>query len=172
KQVDRTAVLLEKGKDKEIRHQALLAATILYNQVGQYQLGLRNAERVQSESPSSRLLCMSGDLKLESLQGQGKVLADADYDKTISLCESIGEPIMANLTRSYLARKWFSEGRGDAAIELLETHRADVKATGYRYLIGEFDSLISKYRLAKGDLDGAEAHARDAIDQGSEFPST
>lgn len=172
KQVDRTSALLEKGKDKEIRHQALLAATILYNQVGQYQLGLRNAERVQSESPSSRLLCMSGDLKLEALQGQGKMLADVDYDKTISLCESIGEPIMANLTRSYLARKWFSEGRVDAAIGLLEGHLADVRATGYRYLIGEFDSLVSKYRLAKGDLDGAEAHARAAIDQGGGFPST
>jgi len=172
KQIDRTAAMLDKGEDKEIRHQALLAATILYNQVGQYELGLRNAELVQSEGPSSRLLCMSGDLKLEALQGQGKTLPDADYDKTISLCGSIGEPIMANLTRSYLARKRFSEGRVDAAIALLEEHIAEVKATGYRYLIGEFDSLISKYRLAKGDLAGAEAHARAAIDQGGGFPST
>ena len=172
KQIDRTTVLLDKGKDKEIRHQALLAATILYNQVGQFGLGQRNAERVRADSPSSRLLCLSGNLRLEALQGQGKTLPDGEYHETLSLCQSIGEPIMANLTRSYLAKKWFSEGKVDAALGLLEEHLAEVKSTGYRYLIGEFDSLISKYRLAKGDLAGADELAKAAIEHGGGFPST
>jgi diguanylate cyclase (GGDEF)-like protein len=172
KQIDRTAVLLDKVGNKDVRHQALLTATILYNQVGQYGLGLHNAETVQAENPNSRFLCMSGNLRLESLQGEGKAPPDDQYEKVLGLCKAIGEPIMANLARSYLAKKWFAEGKVDAAIELLESHLDEVKATGYRYLIGEFDSLISRYRLAKGDMAGAEAHAKAAIEQGGEFPTT
>ncbi len=172
KQIDHTMALLEKGKDKDIRHQALLAAAVLYNQVGQYGLGLRNVEIVQAEGPNSRYLCLSGNLRLESLQGEGRAPPDDEYEKVLGLCNTLGEPIMANLARSYLAKRWFAEGKVDAAIELLETHLAEVKATGYRYLIGEFDSLISKYRFAKGDMVGAEEHAKAAIEQGGEFPTT
>jgi diguanylate cyclase (GGDEF)-like protein len=172
KQIDRTAALLDKVGDKDVRHQALLTATILYNQVGQFGLGLRNAELVQAERPNSRFLCLSGNLRLESLQGDGRPPPDEQFAKVLGLCQAVGEPIMANLARSYLAKKWFSEGKVDAAVGLLESHLAEVRATGYRYLIGEFDSLISKYRLAKGDMAAAEAHARAVIAQGGDFPTT
>lgn len=172
KQVEVTSALLDKVKDKDIRHQALLASAILYNQVGQYGLGQRNADLVRAEDPNSRFLCMAAQLQLEALQGQGKTLPDEDYTKVVGLCQSIGEPIMANLTRTYLAKKWFSAGRTDAAAVLLEQHLAGVEATGYRYLIGEFHSLIAKYRLAAGDQAKAEYHAKAAIERGVGYPST
>jgi len=172
KQIDRTSALLDKVKDKEIRHQALLASAILYNQVGQFGLGQRNADLVRAEQPNSRFLCMATQLQLEALQGLGKTLPDDQYTKVIGLCQSIGEPIMANLTRTYLAKKWFSEGKVDAATRLLEEHLTEVQGTGYRYLIGEFNSLIAKYRLASGDSIKAEFHAKEAIERGVGFPST
>ena len=124
----------------------------------------------QSQQPSSLHVRQPAGWK--PCRDRAKRFRTSEYSKTLSLCQSIGEPIMANLARSYLAKKWFSEGKVDAAIGLLEEHLAEVKATGYRYLIGEFDSLISKYRLAKGDLVGAEEHAKAAIEQGGGFPST
>lgn len=172
KQIDRTTALLDQVKDKAIRHQAMIAAAILYNQVGQFGLGMRNAEAVQEDEPGSRFLCMAAQLKTEASLGLDKTLPDEDYNKAIHLCESIGEPIMANLTRSYLAKKWFSEGKPNAAIELLEEHLGEVEATRYPYLIGEFNSLIAKFRLAGGDLALAERHAHAAIKQGIGFPST
>jgi diguanylate cyclase len=172
KQIDRTSALLDKVTNKDIRHQALLASAILYNQVGQFALGQRNADLARAEEPNSRFLCMAAQLQLESLQGQGKTLPEDDYTKVVGLCQSIGEPIMANLTRTYLAKKWFSEGKTDAAAGLLEQHMAEVEATGYRYLIGEFNSLIARYRLAAGDPARAESHARAAIEKGVGFPST
>lgn len=172
RQIDRTSALLDKVKDKGIRHQALLASAILYNQVGQFRLGQRNAEIVKAEQPGSRFLCLSTQLQLEALQGLGKALPDDEYTKVVGLCQSIGEPIMANVTRTYLANKWFSEGKIDAATRLLEEHLTEVQATGYRYLIGEFHSLIAKYRLAVGDLARAEYNAKAAIERGVGFPST
>ncbi|MGH6978802.1 MAG: hypothetical protein ACRED4_05890, partial [Brevundimonas sp.] len=172
KQIDYTATLLDKVKDKAIRHQALLAAAILYNQVGQVGLGLRNAEAVRQDDPGGRFLCMAAQLETEASQGLEKALPDEDYNEAINLCQSIGEPIMANLTRSYLAKKWFSEGKPNVAIALLEEHLGEVEATGYPYLIGEFNSLIARFRLAGGDVAQAERHAHAAIEQGIGFPST
>ncbi len=164
RELERALALVDKVQDRDIRHQALLAATVLYNQVGQYELGERYAGQVLDDKPGGRYQCMGGNLRLEALQGLGKALADEAYLEAARRCQAIGEPIATNLVRSYLARKWFAAGRVDEAIGLLEAHLDEVRATGYRYLIGEFNALLSKFQLAKGNLAKAEHHARVVID--------
>lgn len=164
--------VVDSAKDKDARQQGLLAATLIYNQVGQYHLGQQYADRVLADAPGERFLCMASNMRLESLQGQGKALADEAYVEAATRCQEIGEPIAANLVRSYLARKWFDEGKVEAAIGLLAGHLDEVHATGYLYLISEFNALLAKFRLSRGDVALAEYNAKVAIEHQDGFQTS
>lgn len=158
---------LEDGiESQELRSQAHLSATVLYNQVGQYGLGQHYAEKVLATGPQGRLHCFSQNLRLEALQGLGQASEDAAYFDAIERCKAIGEPIGTNLVRTYLARKWHADGRTSQALDLLQRHLGEVIDTRYKHLIGEFHALIAEYSLALDRVDAAESHANSVLAQG------
>lgn len=151
-------------KDRESRHHGLLAIGVLYNQVGEHQLGATFAERVLDDSPTARNACIGHNLRVESLLLGGSAFDDAAAQDALSGCEEIGDATLAGFSRIYLARKWHAEGRTREAVRLVEARLSEVEATGYKRLIGEVHSLLAELRLALGDLEAAERHARAAIE--------
>lgn len=164
--------VLDQVKDRQARHQGMLAASILYNQVGQYKLGKDYAEKVLAEETSNRSLCFANNLRLEAIQNLGIAEIDDVYFAAARRCQAQNETIAANLVRSYLARKWHAEGQVEKAIGLLEDNLEEVKSTKYPYLIGEFHALIAEYRMAKGDVAIAEKNAKSVVDLSEDLTHT
>ncbi|GAB3346190.1 sensor domain-containing diguanylate cyclase [Lysobacter tyrosinilyticus] len=164
--LERALELTDQIPDRDQRHQAFLVAAVLYNQYGQFSLGQLYAERVLAQETSERNICFAKQLRAESAFGLGVPLSDREINSAISECADQREVIASNLLRGYLARHWVSSGKTAQAIDLLESHLPEIEATGYPRLVGEIHGLLAEYRLMSGDLDGAEGHARRALNNG------
>ncbi|GAB3383609.1 GGDEF domain-containing protein [Lysobacter fragariae] len=163
--LNQTLPLRSRVTDPALRQDGLSVGAVLYNQLGQYELGLTYAEEILSGSPSPRGRCFAGQLRLEALYNLGKLPPKDDaLNRVIDACSQQGELVVTNLARNYLARKWAAEGRVHDAIALLDQHLPQVQSTHYPRLIGETHALLAEYRFTTGDLAGAEHHAHAAID--------
>ena len=166
RQLGQTLSLIDKVDEPELRQHGWMVAAQIYNQIGQYKLGLHYADRILAEPAPERTLCFAGQHRQESLQNLRALSADDDpIIRLIEQCVDQKEPIVANLVRMTLARKWASEGQRDEAILLLRQHLAEAEATGYPRLIAEMHSLLAELLLEAGDIDTAERHAQAAIEQ-------
>ena len=162
--MQRTLTLRARVQDDAIRQQGLLVAAILYNQAGQYQLGLRYATEVLSERASDRTKCIAGGMRIEALQHLRSTPSDEKILSVIRQCKSQHEIIPSGFVISYLARKWVDD-KPSAAIMLLSENLPEIEATRYPRLIGEIHSLRGELLLARGDLDGAQKDATIAVAQ-------
>ena len=164
--------VMDRVKDQQARHQGMLAASILYNMVGQYKLGKDYAEKILAEAASNRSQCFANNLRLEALQNLGSAESDDVYFAAVRRCQAENETIAVNLVRSYLARKWHAEGRTEKALSLLEANLEEVRSTKYPHLIGEFHALIAEYRMIKGDTAIAEVNAKSVVDLSKDLTHT
>ena len=164
RELEQTLLLLDKVKEPEVRQNGLGVASLMYNEIGQYQLGLHYAERILSESAPARSRCFAERNRLEALQKLDAVPADdALITRVIEQCIAQHEMAAANFVRGTLARKWAAQGQRTKAIALLRQHMEEVEKTRYPLLIGEMRSLLAELLLAGGDVAGAEGHAQAAI---------
>lgn len=171
--LNQTLPMRRRVQDKDIRHDGINAAATLYNQLGQYQLGLRYAQETLADTPNPRARCVAGLQQGESQYNLGTLPADdASIQHDIERCLVIGEKLPANFIRVVLARKWAARGDGDKAIALLEGHLAEVDGIGYHFLIAEVRSLLAELHLGKGELAVAQRHAEATIAQAEHLPSS
>ena len=145
-QLGRLQTLLPEVTDKDARQQGLLVIGYLYNQVGEYDLGLSYADRAAAEDSSVRAACRSTQVRLEALYRSGRLAADMmqPFVNAISTCGEIGEVLWANLIRVYLARFYIDQGRNADAIKLLSSYYDETRATRYRRLIAEYDAWLAR----------------------------
>ncbi len=166
RQLEYILPFVDKTSNEDLREHGLAVTAQLYNQVGQYKLGLHYADQVLAVTKVARTRCFTGQYRLEALQNLNTLPEDdAPIRAVIEQCKSAREAVVANLARTHLARKWAGHGERAKAIALLKSHLKEVKATRYPPLIGQFEALLADYLLADGNLDGAEAHADAAIEQ-------
>ena len=164
--LDQTLPLIPQVTDTEVRHHAWTAAAVIYNQVGQYDLGRHYAELVLADGATPRTACITGYARLEALFNLGRL--DSEEQSTNALveqCRVAGEPLAGFFLESYRARFWASQEDRIRAIGILEQMLPAVEATNYARLIGEVHSLLAEWKLAEGMLDEAQRHAEIAIDR-------
>lgn len=160
RQLNQTLPMRYRVQDKDIRHDGIDSAAALYNQLGQYQLGLKYAETTLSDNPNPGARCAAGLFRVEAQYHLAKLpIDDASIYGDIGRCLAVGDRMAANFTRAILSRKLAARGDTDKAIELLETHLAEVSAIGYHLLIAEVRAQLAELKLKKGDLGAAKAHA-------------
>ncbi len=157
--------LAQSIEDREVKHRGLLVAGVLYNQVGEYSLAQKYAQQVLDDEPVGRSRCVAGNLIIESQIGFLTFPEDEAIFAAIQDCASQGEPLLAGFSRSYLARKWFADGKVTNAINLLERYLPDVERAAYPRLIGEYHSMLAEYRMKLGNVEAAEQHAIKAVAQ-------
>ncbi|MBB5208452.1 GGDEF domain-containing protein [Chiayiivirga flava] len=168
RQLEQTLALLPQIADPQLRQHGLVVAGVLYNQIGQYELGLHYADLILAEADAApgRTLCFADQLRVEALQGLGRLPGDdALMEHAIERCAAEGELVVATSVRATLARKWAAQGKREQAITYLQKHLPDVRATRYPRVIGEVNSLLGELLFAHGDLIQAERHARAAVAQ-------
>ncbi|AWV05931.1 hypothetical protein C9I47_0205 [Lysobacter maris] len=138
---------------------------LLYNQLGQYDLGMRYADLAFAETDPPRQRCAARQLYLEAALGLGQWPdSDDTANSAIDYCTSQGELGFSNLIRTYLAKNLARTGRKDEARLLLEAHIKEASETRYPRLISEFHSLLAEYSFDAGMLDSAERSANTALE--------
>lgn len=164
RQLEATLLQLEADVSAELREQVYGVAAVIHNQAGQYLLGRRYAERVLDDTQSERARCYAGQTRLEAMHKlRDPALKEADFTANIDQCLALNEAVVANLTRTMLARRWADAGTHAEAITLLKTHLEEVEATRYGPLVGEFRALLAAYEWEVGNLEAADTHAALAV---------
>jgi diguanylate cyclase (GGDEF)-like protein len=167
RQLEQTLSLIDQVKDPSVRQYGLWGAAVMYNQIGQYQLGMQYAKRLLSDSIPERTRCFAGQIEMEAKQALGTLpVADEPIQLLIDQCAALHEMAAANFVRATLARKWVTDGQRAKAINLLQAHIAEVEAIKYPRLIGEVQALLAELLLANGDVAAARVHALVAVEQG------
>jgi diguanylate cyclase (GGDEF)-like protein len=164
-QLGRLLTLLPEVTDKDARQQGLLVIGYLYNQVGEYDLGLSYADRISAEDTSARAVCRSNQLRVEALYRSGRLQADITrpFINAVATCGEVGEVLWANAIRVYIARFYIDQGRNADAIKLLTTYYDETRATRYRRLISEYDAWLARAYKSRGDSVTARQFAFRAV---------
>lgn len=153
--------------DRDARIQALGVASMLYNDAGQYDLGLGYAEQMLRENPVGDGECKAKYLQIDALSSSGKLAGlDANVDDAIDTCNKASERLFSNLIRSDVAIFEIQQGRYSVAKTLLLKNYADVKRIGYPELVANFDASLARVYWSEGAVDLAQKYSLSAIDDG------
>jgi diguanylate cyclase (GGDEF)-like protein len=153
--------------DKDARIQALGVASMLYNEAGQYDLGLSYADQMLRENPAGDGDCKGKFLRVQSLYESGKLSATDDQSsEAVHACGKVSELLFANLTRFYMANAYIDHDRAPAAIDLLRKHYAEVQRIGYPELTSDVDASLAQAYWSEGEAALAQQYAHAAIDSG------
>ncbi|HTE39483.1 MAG TPA: tetratricopeptide repeat-containing diguanylate cyclase [Steroidobacteraceae bacterium] len=153
--------------DPEATEQALRVAALLYSQVGQYDLALTYAHRLNLSSPNVRDVCTAHELTLRVITARdaGKMQrVSPDYEAGIGQCRAAGELVFANLITTYVAKIHIAQNRFEDAIKLLRERYEEAQKTGYPPLTSEFNSLLAQSYRQTGNIDEARRFALRAAD--------
>ena len=152
--------------DKRSRLLGFGIAAILYNQAGQYDLALTYSDHWIAEDTDGTGACKGMYSKIEALYRSGKLQRDdVQVQQGIDACKKIGDPIYANLIRTFAANLSIDQERPADAIALLTANYAEVELTRYTRLTSEVDSILANAYLKSGDLAQARKYAQSAIDK-------
>ena len=152
------------ARDPEVREHVLYSAAYLYRQLGQYALAQQQIERLLDGPISPRSRCFANQLRYDVLQLQGQLGGDdAPLSEAIGQCAAIGDRIGSLLLTGTLARKWAETGRVNDALGILERQAANIHQVDWPPVSVNLESQLGALLLARGDLAGAEQHARAAV---------
>jgi GGDEF domain-containing protein len=150
--------------DRQDRLLALGIAALLYNEAGQYDLALANVAKWQQEDPLGVDACKQHYLEVGALYKSGRLRSgDSALANGIEACEKIGDPVYANLIRTFAANLAVDQDRYTEAIKLLEENYQAAQHTQYARLTSEIDSIIARAEFKRGDLARARQFALDAV---------
>ena len=150
---------------------ALAMTAIFYNQLGQYNLGLKYAELTAAKASQTRIYCASKMLIIESkLHLRQLNNNDGEIQEAIKLCES--EAIAANFIRSYNAKLHLANNKPTEVIKFLTPHLPEVKSTKYPRLIVEIYASLAEAYWLQGSLIKAEELALESVKIGEKIKTT
>lgn len=169
--LDRALSMLPRIANADLRHQGLMAAAVLYNQAGQYELALPYAESTLQEAGAARTRCLAGILKLESLFALNRLPEDpAVFEPQIADCEKHNEHLLAGFVRGFQAQTLLAAGRPREAVELLESRLATIEQTAYPRLVAEIHAVLAEAHLAQGHYVQARRHAERVVETSEGVP--
>jgi len=163
-QLTQLLVLLPKVTDLAAREQGLVVASQLYNDVGQYDLGIAYSQKVIDQNWLGRGLCKGSDQKLKGEVQGGRIRSvGAEFATAIEACNKLNELAYANFMRTYAATVYIANNQLDEAIRLLTEHYPEAVQTRYRHLISRFESLLAEAYQKKGNFPEARLFAERTI---------
>ena len=167
---ERTSALLgelPQITDKNARIQALGVASMLYNDAGQYDLGLNYANRMLRENPDGDGDCKGRVFRAESLFQSGNfTMFEERAREAIEACTAVSEPLYANGIRLAVARRYIQQEQAPAAITLLRKYLAEVRRINYPELTAGFDAALARAYWKQGQVALARQFAEAAIADG------
>lgn len=149
------------------RRQGLAVLGVVYNQMAQYELGLRYADQLLAENPDGRFGCIARQLRIEALYETDRLTAGSQVlADGMAACHAAGERLYAGLIAADAARLLRAAGRLEEAIALLERSYAAARGTGYARLLAELDALLAEAHWENGNVQAAHKFAGRALRDG------
>ncbi|WP_237158710.1 GGDEF domain-containing protein [Shewanella khirikhana] len=137
-------------------------ASIFYNQLGQYSLGLEYSQRFKETKTDLRNQCAAEQLRLEAMLQLGeapKELASI-YNSGIQLCEAANEKVIqSNIVRLYGRHLLETDNQPLASKALLDENEALVLSAKYAPVIASYQSLQAKANWELGQQEKAYQQA-------------
>ena len=143
-QLGRLLTLLPQVTDKDARQQGLLVIGYLYNQVGEYDLGLSYADRIAAEDKSAARGLPQHQLRLEALYRSGRLQGDWRRSSTPSRPASRSARCSGRTRSASTSRASTSTRAAKRSDQAADQHYDETRATRYRRLISEYDSLLAR----------------------------
>jgi diguanylate cyclase (GGDEF)-like protein len=163
-QLTQLLVLLPKVTDRGAREQGLVVAAQLYNEVGQYDLGISYSQKLIDENWLGRGVCKGSDQKMLAEVASGRVHSvGPEFVTAVEACTKLSEMGYANFIRSYAATVYIANNQLDEAIRLLQDHYPEAVQTRYRHLISRFECLLAEAYQKKGNYPAARQFAARTI---------
>ncbi|WDE03315.1 GGDEF domain-containing protein [Thalassomonas viridans] len=158
--------LLPSIENKEIMQTGLMVAANFYNQLGQYELGYKYAEKLNLLPINDRNLCLSKGVIIEAKINLELLAENSDEIKQgIEICDKVGETLMSSFIRSFLVRLHLNKQQPDKALNILLPNLEVVENSHYPRLIIIFYSSIAKAYSFKQNYIQSEKYALKTIAQ-------
>ncbi|HEX7013300.1 MAG TPA: GGDEF domain-containing protein [Steroidobacteraceae bacterium] len=155
--------------DARAREQALAVVAFLYNQVGEYELGLKYAGILIEEGGSGA--CRGGRIRIEALYKSRRFDEMArQVSSTLERCARPEEKLNASIVHAYAAKLHLERGQYEEAIKLLNAHYAEARSLRYPHLMADFEATLARGYLEADRLESAHRHAIHALESGARNP--
>tara|TARA_R110002050_G_scaffold154989_7_gene282950 strand:+ start:182 stop:2017 length:1836 start_codon:yes stop_codon:yes gene_type:complete len=160
-------------KNEKTYHFALLVTALFYNQLGQYDLSLHYAKKVESSSKEGREQCLAKSQIIKSLL-ELKQLTPTDpiIKHAISLCRINKEHLIIGLIYSYMTKMHLENQQQDEALQLLESTLQEALNTKYPRIIAEYYSLFAQAYWLNNNADLTKKFAIEALNNEKEEGTT
>jgi len=156
--------MLNDIEDEGLVQSSLLASTLFYTSLKQYDLALNLISKLEQYNLSPHQQCFSTLYTLRAKFYLGKLnLNNVEIPETIKLCVYANNNIGANSARSYQARLYLQSQQPRQALALLLPHVEDVKNTLLPMLIASVDNLIAQAYYQLNEIDKAKHFATKAM---------
>jgi diguanylate cyclase (GGDEF)-like protein len=152
-------------KDKKLHHLALIITSIFYNQLGQYNLGLFYARKVELTSKQGRDNCIAKMLIIESSFRLKQLTPTSQIiDQAISLCRTNNEYLSISFINSYVAKMHLENQQHDKALALLQASLQETLNTQYSLIIAEYYSLLAQAHWLNNNTELTKQFALKALE--------
>ncbi|MPY23395.1 GGDEF domain-containing protein [Shewanella sp. YLB-07] len=147
-------------ESSEHRQHAHLVAALFYNQLGQYELGLRYANKLDDLVSEGRNACLAKQLAIESKLKLGLLdETSSDIQEGINLCEKSNEKLMTAIIYTHVANLLLEQSKYKEVVELFNSKISTVEIINYAPLSAKFYSLLSEALLGEKNILESESYA-------------
>lgn len=141
----------------------MLVRSSVFNELGQYQLGLEFANRLIEQPLSGSFRCMAGVQIVEAKLYLGHADVPELADQTYTHCLNEKQILFAAFARTFEAEYHIRQDNHALGLQRLESIEALVRQTRYEKLIAQWDSLMALSHWKLGHLEPASTYAFQAL---------
>ncbi|ARD21324.1 MULTISPECIES: tetratricopeptide repeat-containing diguanylate cyclase [Shewanella] len=151
--------------DSELSQLGVSVTSYFYNKIGQYELGLDYATKLDNLFLNGRNLCVAKHQIVESKFYLKKLqLNSADFKTAIDACSIGDEPVWLSAIQIYKARLMLENNDFKSALNVLNSNVEEIERIHYIPIQSLFYALLAKTYQAENDDEKAREFALQAIE--------
>ncbi|PMG76859.1 hypothetical protein BCU84_12475 [Shewanella sp. 10N.286.51.B7] len=162
--LERNLELLHLIKNPEISQLGISVTAFFYNKLGQYELGLNYADKLDDDFLFGRNFCIVKHQIVEAKYYLGQLTTGSEEFKVaIKACKENNEPVILNSIYTFKANLFLNDGLYLEAITLLENNISVLKSINYVPILSHFHALLSKAYLASNEFEKAKLNGEKVL---------
>ncbi|MCL1065726.1 GGDEF domain-containing protein [Shewanella olleyana] len=131
-------------KDPALSQMAISVISYFYNKIGQYELALQYAQKLNAINLQGQGSCVAEELILESkFYLNALQLNSPEINSAISACTIDNEIVWLSVIYTFMARLHLDNGDSDLAIKLLQDNLAPIEDINYVPTLSHYYSLLA-----------------------------
>lgn len=158
--------MLPKIENEKLKQLGILAASLFYNLLGQYELGLRYANKLDDLVSEGRNACLAKQLAIEA-KLKLNLLDENSIEITegIDICEKNNEKLMTAIIYTHLASLHLAQNKNSEVIDLLDSKIESVEQINYAPVSAIFYSQLAEAFMQLENVNQAERFASATLEK-------